>query len=427
ACHVYSSTDNPDELLAKYLTKQYATNESKKRKDLPLDKDGAFPGRVSLDPHRRQVAVVHRYHTPTIGPRSEDINVKSTKSYYDPALSAALHGFPQTHMSTVVPRVTPGAVSPFVSISPFHDRSTNVNPGTLKRYGSGDGHENEVSSSRPMVTQPENAPPAKKLCLHAQTPTGSGSLFRTNSLPPTLNRTYYNSSLPTSRFNGGPGHPMLPSPLGVTPTLSCSTALTSTGHAEDMMKRQGSASFHAMYPSPATDDGNFVLPRTVSAGNPSHPYGAEQDRAMYSDPSPTEHQLLPTVTSETDGKSNHEASGSITGIDTVPPLTQVNDSGGENAQQLVTHNSTASTLTPAPDKSQTHLENNFFSASTLAACLPAGTVGDLSMLGLSNQALLQFANNHFRNTVSHASDGSHNGGDAHWPFTSMDDLAIEPF
>ncbi|KAJ1659226.1 hypothetical protein IWQ61_001666 [Dispira simplex] len=427
ACHVYSSTDNPDELLARYLTKQYATNESKKRKDLSMDKDGILPGRVSLDPHRRQVAVVHRYHTPTIGSRSEDINVKSTKSYYDPALSATLHGFPQAHMTAVAPRVAPGTASPFVSISPFHDRSANVDPGNSKRCGSGDLQESEVTSSGSVVTQPERAPPAKKLCLHAQHSGGNGSLFRTNSLPPTLNRVYFNSSIPNSHFTGGPVHTMLPSPLGMNPSLSCSTALTSTGHTDDMMKRQGSASFHAVYPSPATDDGHFVLSRTVSAGTPPHPYGLEQDRIMYPDPSPTEHQLLSTVPLETDGKSNNETSGLISEIDTTPALAQVNESSSGSVQQLLKPNSTASTLTSTPDKPQTYPENNLFSASTLAACLPAGTAGDLSMLGLSNQALLQFANSHFRNTVSHTSDGSHNGGDTHWPFTSMDDLAIEPF
>ncbi|KAJ2671215.1 hypothetical protein GGI25_005580 [Coemansia spiralis] len=82
ASHVYSSSDTPEELFARYLNKQFLTNESRKRKD--QGDNGVF-GFDNGSFVRRRLAVVNQYKVTSDGPSSENLQVKYTKQYHNPA------------------------------------------------------------------------------------------------------------------------------------------------------------------------------------------------------------------------------------------------------------------------------------------------------------------------------------------------------
>ncbi|KAJ2714933.1 hypothetical protein H4R19_001473 [Coemansia spiralis] len=96
ASHVYASADTPEELFARYLNKQFLTNESRKRKD-GMDGTGdggngggtyGFDGSGSFI--RRRLAVVNEYKVTSDGPNSRNLHVKYTKQYHNPAAAAAI-------------------------------------------------------------------------------------------------------------------------------------------------------------------------------------------------------------------------------------------------------------------------------------------------------------------------------------------------
>lgn len=96
ASHVYASSGTPEELFARYLNKQFLTNESRKRKDLcessstatQVNEDGNG-GTYGFDNNgafvRRRLAVVNEYKVTSDGPSSENLHVKYTKQYHNPS------------------------------------------------------------------------------------------------------------------------------------------------------------------------------------------------------------------------------------------------------------------------------------------------------------------------------------------------------
>ncbi|KAJ2695279.1 hypothetical protein H4218_005285, partial [Coemansia sp. IMI 209128] len=96
ASHVYASSGNPDDLIAKYLNKQFLTNESRKRKDDAGAKDDNSGGTYGFDNNgsfiRRRLAVVNEYKVTSDGPSSGNLHVKYTKQYHNPNATSAHHG-----------------------------------------------------------------------------------------------------------------------------------------------------------------------------------------------------------------------------------------------------------------------------------------------------------------------------------------------
>ncbi|KAJ2755851.1 RNA polymerase II subunit 3 [Coemansia pectinata] len=88
ASHVYASSGSPEDLFAKYLNKQFLTNESRKRKDDAEKKDDNSGGTYGFDNNgsfiRRRLAVVNEYKVTSDGPSSGNLHVKYTKQYHNP-------------------------------------------------------------------------------------------------------------------------------------------------------------------------------------------------------------------------------------------------------------------------------------------------------------------------------------------------------
>ncbi|KAJ1930356.1 hypothetical protein IWQ60_000377 [Tieghemiomyces parasiticus] len=184
ACHLYSSEPHPDTLIAQYFTKQFTTNESKKRKGEPGEGKVAFGS-------RRCVAVVNEYRVVSIGSGSEDLAVKGEKKFYDPALH------PVTVAQTVASRAdeesthlpawatTPTADGPsshFVPITSFREKPTRP-PATKRSHSSANTVTLNDGSVHPgtSLPTPESRPPSGKLL---KTASGTFShLTRTNSMP----------------------------------------------------------------------------------------------------------------------------------------------------------------------------------------------------------------------------------------------------
>ncbi|KAJ1842786.1 hypothetical protein LPJ73_005693, partial [Coemansia sp. RSA 2703] len=82
ASHVYSSSGKPEEIFARYLSKQFHTNESRKRKS--VDKDTGTYGFENGSFVRRHLAVVNEYTVGPDGTGSRNLSVKSNKQYHDP-------------------------------------------------------------------------------------------------------------------------------------------------------------------------------------------------------------------------------------------------------------------------------------------------------------------------------------------------------
>ncbi|KAJ1732711.1 hypothetical protein LPJ72_003270 [Coemansia sp. Benny D160-2] len=116
ASHVYSSADAPEELFARYLNKQFLTNESRKRKDhqrpqhdspentSSSSNNNGGEGTYGFDDSgsfvRRRLAVVNQYRVTSDGPSSENLQVKYTKQYHNPGASREE---PQRHPRHLVP------------------------------------------------------------------------------------------------------------------------------------------------------------------------------------------------------------------------------------------------------------------------------------------------------------------------------------
>ncbi|PVU95840.1 hypothetical protein BB559_002592 [Furculomyces boomerangus] len=87
ASHVYSSCETPDALFKRFLSKQFLTNESRKKKEASASDDEGG-GTYGFDSNgafvRRKLAVVNEYEVVTNGPSSENLQVKHTKQYHDP-------------------------------------------------------------------------------------------------------------------------------------------------------------------------------------------------------------------------------------------------------------------------------------------------------------------------------------------------------
>ncbi|KAJ2003111.1 hypothetical protein GGI04_003088 [Coemansia thaxteri] len=93
ASHVYASSETPEDLFAKYLNKQFLTNESRKRKDHTDAKDENSGGTYGFDNNgsfiRRRLAVVNEYKVTSDGPSSGNLHVKYTKQYHNPNSTGA--------------------------------------------------------------------------------------------------------------------------------------------------------------------------------------------------------------------------------------------------------------------------------------------------------------------------------------------------
>ncbi|KAJ2401410.1 hypothetical protein GGI23_001419, partial [Coemansia sp. RSA 2559] len=102
ASHVYSSSDTPDDLFARYLNKQFLTNESRKRKDQQSGGAVGAEGTYGFDDTgsfiRRRLAVVNQYRVTSDGPSSENLHVKYTKQYHNPGAANRL-----SSSSTIAP------------------------------------------------------------------------------------------------------------------------------------------------------------------------------------------------------------------------------------------------------------------------------------------------------------------------------------
>ncbi|KAJ1662473.1 hypothetical protein IW140_005276 [Coemansia sp. RSA 1813] len=92
ASHVYSSSDTPEDLFARYLNKQFLTNESRKRKDrgdISVGGEGTYGFDDTGSFIRRRLAVVNQYRVTSDGPSSENLHVKYTKQYHNPGAANA--------------------------------------------------------------------------------------------------------------------------------------------------------------------------------------------------------------------------------------------------------------------------------------------------------------------------------------------------
>ncbi|KAJ2723478.1 RNA polymerase II subunit 3 [Coemansia sp. Benny D115] len=89
ASHVYASSGAPEDLFARYLNKQFLTNESRKRKEHSENsEEDTTGGTYGFDGNgsfiRRRLAVVNEYKVTSDGPSSENLHVKYTKQYHNP-------------------------------------------------------------------------------------------------------------------------------------------------------------------------------------------------------------------------------------------------------------------------------------------------------------------------------------------------------
>ncbi|KAJ1901645.1 hypothetical protein LPJ66_000612 [Kickxella alabastrina] len=88
ASHVYASSGAPEDLFARYLNKQFLTNESRKRKEQAETVEEETGGTYGFDDTgsfiRRRLAVVNEYKVTSDGPSSENLHVKYTKQYHNP-------------------------------------------------------------------------------------------------------------------------------------------------------------------------------------------------------------------------------------------------------------------------------------------------------------------------------------------------------
>ncbi|KAJ1811619.1 hypothetical protein LPJ56_005770, partial [Coemansia sp. RSA 2599] len=88
ASHVYASSGEPDDLFARYLNKQFFTNESRKRKD-QSDQSDDSGGSYGFDDSgsfiRRRLAVVNEYRVTSGASSSGSFQVKYTKQYHNPS------------------------------------------------------------------------------------------------------------------------------------------------------------------------------------------------------------------------------------------------------------------------------------------------------------------------------------------------------
>ncbi|KAJ1646858.1 RNA polymerase II subunit 3 [Coemansia asiatica] len=88
ASHVYASSGEPDDLFARYLNKQFFTNESRKRKDQSDQSDNSG-GSYGFDDNgsfiRRRLAVVNEYRVTSGASSSGSFQVKYTKQYHNPS------------------------------------------------------------------------------------------------------------------------------------------------------------------------------------------------------------------------------------------------------------------------------------------------------------------------------------------------------
>ncbi|KAJ2746811.1 hypothetical protein GGI20_001042 [Coemansia sp. BCRC 34301] len=98
ASHVYASSSTPEELCARFLNKQFLTNESRKRKDPTEAKDENSGGTYGFDNNgsfiRRRLAVVNEYKVTADGPSSGNLQVKYTKQYHNPNITSSKRDAP---------------------------------------------------------------------------------------------------------------------------------------------------------------------------------------------------------------------------------------------------------------------------------------------------------------------------------------------
>ncbi|KAJ2697378.1 RNA polymerase II subunit 3 [Coemansia sp. IMI 203386] len=85
ASHVYASSGEPDDLFARYLNKQFFTNESRKRKEQSDDSGGSYGFDDNGSFIRRRLAVVNEYRVTSGSSSSGSFQVKYTKQYHNPS------------------------------------------------------------------------------------------------------------------------------------------------------------------------------------------------------------------------------------------------------------------------------------------------------------------------------------------------------
>ncbi|KAK9760253.1 hypothetical protein K7432_015941 [Basidiobolus ranarum] len=77
-CHMYSSAENPDELIGKYYNKEFHSGDTKKRK-LSVFNEDTFTPSLSQENFHSSSPVVNEYKITTTGEGSENIQVKQIK------------------------------------------------------------------------------------------------------------------------------------------------------------------------------------------------------------------------------------------------------------------------------------------------------------------------------------------------------------
>ncbi|KAJ2556899.1 RNA polymerase II subunit 3 [Coemansia sp. RSA 1933] len=158
ASHVYSSSDAPEDLFARYLNKQFLTNESRKRKDQgggDVSAEGTYGFDDTGSFIRRRLAVVNQYRVMSDGPSSENLHVKYTKQYHNPGATNRL-----SSASTIAPNlhVGQGATGGMLGVAePIGERALALPARSISLMRRGENQTPSVTLSSDTGSSPESS------------------------------------------------------------------------------------------------------------------------------------------------------------------------------------------------------------------------------------------------------------------------------
>ncbi|KAJ1983946.1 hypothetical protein H4R34_000958 [Dimargaris verticillata] len=209
ACHVYSSEGAIDHMFIKYFTKQFATSESKKRKESPCGDDINPTHRIKRPAlGQRCVAVVNEYQVVSGGPGSADLTVKGTKNYHDPSLSSLPLNFGSMGPSAYTHLPATVATTTFMPITPVPAKPA----ATTGHHGGNKGHSPRTTPPKTVTATNLKQGSMRRPAEHPHTQRLQ-ALTRTNSLPISL------GALPVTGATTRPA-----TPINHRPTLSYSSS-----------------------------------------------------------------------------------------------------------------------------------------------------------------------------------------------------------
>ncbi|ORX99365.1 SRF-like protein [Basidiobolus meristosporus CBS 931.73] len=164
ACHMYSSEDDPEELIHKYYHKEFNTVEGKRKgsKARPEDRDA-------------RSTVVNEYRITTNGEGSENIQVKQVRNLHNPGsillpLEQPVVGSSQPFMPLppAIPTLEDYSIIPVEHEDNYH----HTDPGYLNQFG----------EARPLLEYPATeSEPYGEMKYFYQIPTTRPSLYEANS------------------------------------------------------------------------------------------------------------------------------------------------------------------------------------------------------------------------------------------------------